>query len=126
PYHYTVNPTAMLRSFLIAAIRNLKKNTLYTAINVAGLALGVACCVTIFLLVRFETSFDDYHSKAERIYRVNVKQEHAMGRKMNAYNFYPLGEAIRAEVTGLESVTSMHHNRNYQFTVGENIYNGEQ
>ena len=125
-HDYSLNLYVMIRSFFIAAIRNLKKNKLYAAINVAGLALGVACCITIFLLVRFETSFDNFHSKADRIYRVNIYQEQAMGRKFNAYNFYPLGEAIRAEVTGLEAVTSMHHGRNYQFTVGENIYDGEQ
>lgn len=125
-YPYDSSPslynTTMLKSFFLSAIRNLAKNKTYAAINIAGLALGIACCVTIFVLVRFETSFDSFHSKADRIYRVNLNQQHTTGRELNGYNFYPLGEAIRAEVSGLEAVTSMHHNRNFQFRVEDNMY----
>ena len=66
-HYYTINVTAMFRSFFISAIRNLKKNKVYAAINALGLALGIACCMIIFVIVRYETSFDDYHSKADRI-----------------------------------------------------------
>ena len=128
-YSFTFYPPAhrlaMLRNYFISAIRNLSKNKGYAAINILGLALGVACCVAIFVLVRFETSFDDFHRKADRIYRINIKQKNATGRKRNGYNFYPLGEAIRTDISGLEAVTSMHHSRSFQFTVGNNIYEGE-
>jgi putative ABC transport system permease protein len=86
----------MFRSFIISAIRNLRKNRLYTAINVLGLALGVACCLVIFVIVKYETSFDDYHKNASRIYRVNLYQETPQGRKFNGCNYTPLAEAIRA------------------------------
>ncbi|MEO0330290.1 MAG: ABC transporter permease, partial [Bacteroidota bacterium] len=115
---------SMLHNFFITAFRNLQKNRVYTVINVAGLALGIACCIAIFVLVRFESSFDDFHTKVDQIYRVNLHQKNAAGRQMNGYNFYPLGEAIRSEVSGLEAVTSMVHGRNFQFAVGENIYEG--
>ncbi|WKN44015.1 FtsX-like permease family protein [Tunicatimonas pelagia] len=115
----------MIRNFFITAFRNLKRDKVYTAINVAGLTLGIACGITIFVLVRFETSFDDFHTKADRIYRVNLLQKSASGRRTNGYNFYPLGEVIRSEVSGLEAVTSMHHNYSFQFAMGENIYEGE-
>ncbi|WPP49842.1 FtsX-like permease family protein [Catalinimonas niigatensis] len=120
-----LNHSAMLRNFFLTAFRNLSKNKTYAAINVLGLALGIACCVAIFVLVRFETSFDDYHSKAEQVYRVNLNQQNADGMQLNGYNFYPLGEAMRAEVSGLEAVTSMHHNWSFQFKVGEQLYEGE-
>lgn len=58
----------MFRSFLIKAFRNLKRNRLYTAINLIELAVGVACCLVIFAIVRFETSFDNYNSQAGRVY----------------------------------------------------------
>ncbi|MEQ9443401.1 MAG: ABC transporter permease [Cyclobacteriaceae bacterium] len=124
-YSSSINITAMLRSFFIAAIRNLNKHKAYTTINVLGLALGVACCVTIFVLVRFEVSFDDFHSKEDRIYRVNLNQQNATGRQLNGYNFYPVGEAIRAEVSGLDTVTSMHYASVYQFRIEEDVYEGE-
>ncbi|MEM6841147.1 MAG: ABC transporter permease [Bacteroidota bacterium] len=115
----------MIRNFFITALRNLNRDKVYTLINIAGLTLGIACCITIFVLVRFETSFDDFHAKADRIYRVNFNQQTANGRQLSGYNYYPLGEAIRSEVSGLDAVTSMHHNWSFQFTVGENIYEGE-
>ena len=111
----------MIRNFFITAFRNLKRDKVYTLINVLGLTLGIACCITIFVLVRFETSFDDFHSKADRIYRVNLNQQTPGGRHLNGYNFYPLGEAIRNEVSGLEAVSSMAYSRRFQFTVGEYI-----
>ncbi|MEO1257326.1 MAG: ABC transporter permease [Bacteroidota bacterium] len=52
------------------AIRQLRKQKFYTAINVTGLAVGIACCLMIALLVQHEFSFDRHHQKADRIYRM--------------------------------------------------------
>ena len=121
-HYYTINVTAMFRSFFISAIRNLKKNKVYAAINALGLALGIACCMIIFVIVRYETSFDDYHSKADRIYRVNLKQNTPDGRRLDGCNFTPLAAAVRSEVTGLEAVTGVFCLRNYQINKEDGIY----
>lgn len=63
-------PCAMLNNYLKIARRNLIKHKGYTAINIAGLAVGMACCYLILLYVRNELSYDRFHEKAERIYRV--------------------------------------------------------
>jgi ABC-type antimicrobial peptide transport system permease subunit len=112
----------MLKSFFTSAIRNLKRNRLYTAINVLGLALGIACCVVIFVIVKYETSFDDYHSKADRIYRVNLNQQTAQGRPLDGCNYSPLAEAIRSDVTGLEEVTGVYCLQIYQFSKDDNLF----
>lgn len=112
----------MLRNFFIAAIRNLKKNRLYAAINILGLALGIACCMVIFVIVKYETSFDDYHSRADRIYRVNLKQQSAQGRRFDGCNYSPLAEAIRSEVTGLEEVTGVYCLQVYQFSKDHQLF----
>lgn len=68
----------MLRNYLKIAIRNLRKQKLYALINIFGLALGIACCVLIYLFVRHELSYDRFHDDAERIFRVNhVRYESA-------------------------------------------------
>jgi putative ABC transport system permease protein len=85
----------MLKSFLITSVRYIRKNRLYTFINVSGLALGVACCVIIFLMIRFETSFDDFHAKADRIYRINLRYQTPQGLELSGYNFSPLTDAVR-------------------------------
>lgn len=112
----------MIRSFLISALRNLKRNRLFSAINVLGLALGFACCMVIFVIVKYETSFDDYHSKADRIYRINLNQQTPQGRRLDGCNYSPLAEAIRSDVTGLETVTGVYCLQVYQFAKDENLF----
>ncbi|RYY57466.1 MAG: ABC transporter permease [Chitinophagaceae bacterium] len=60
----------MLRHFFQIAWRNLIKRKFYSFINIAGLAIGMAACILISLYVIRENSYDDYHQKKDRIYRV--------------------------------------------------------
>ena len=64
------NSPAMLQSYFITAIRNLVKHRFYAIINVLGLAIGMTCCLLIFLYVQHELSYDTFHTKKDRIYRV--------------------------------------------------------
>ena len=61
----------MFKNYVKIAIRNLLRNKLYSFLNIAGLAIGIACCVLILLYVQDELSFDRFHEKADRIFRVN-------------------------------------------------------
>lgn len=67
---YSPNPIAMFRNYFKIATRNLVKHKFYAIINVLGLAIGMICCLLIFLYVRHELSYDTFHTKADRIYRV--------------------------------------------------------
>ena len=60
----------MIRHFIVTALRNYRKHSLFTFINVAGLAVGVATCLLIFLLIVNESLYDRYHEKADRIVRI--------------------------------------------------------
>ena len=60
----------MLRNYLKIAWRNIIGNPLFSAINVIGLAIGLACCIIITLFVRHELSYDKHWDNAERTYRV--------------------------------------------------------
>ena len=60
----------MLRNYVKVAIRNLVKHKFYGIINVLGLAIGMTCCLLIFLYVQHELSYDSFHTKVDRIYRV--------------------------------------------------------
>ena len=61
----------MLFNYFITALRNMRRRLGFTLVNVLGLALGIASCLLIFLVVRYELNYDAYNSKAGRIYRVN-------------------------------------------------------
>ncbi|MEM1128434.1 MAG: permease prefix domain 1-containing protein, partial [Bacteroidota bacterium] len=59
---------AMLKNYLTVAVRTLRKAKGYAAINVVGLAVGLACCLLIALLVRHEWSYDRFHVNLDRLY----------------------------------------------------------
>lgn len=60
----------MFKSYLKISLRNIQKQKGYTALNIGGLAIGIACCILISLYVHFELSYDRFHKHADRIYRV--------------------------------------------------------
>ncbi|MCB0588163.1 MAG: ABC transporter permease, partial [Phaeodactylibacter sp.] len=68
----------MLKNYLKIAIRNLLREKLYSTINILGLGIGVAVALLLGLYARQEWSFDNFHSKKDRIHRVWVK-EHYQG-----------------------------------------------
>jgi len=61
----------MLKNYLLVAFRNLSKNKAFSFINIVGLAIGMAACLLILQYVSFELSFDNFHAKKDRIYRIN-------------------------------------------------------
>jgi putative ABC transport system permease protein len=61
----------VLKNYLVVAVRQLLAQRLYTVINIAGLALGVACCTLIALFIRHELSFDRQWADSDRIYRIS-------------------------------------------------------
>lgn len=76
----------MLKNYLMVAWRHLRHSKAFTFINVAGLALGMASCLLILLFVQDELSFDQYHEKADRIYRLTQREV--------ALTPYPLAPAL--------------------------------
>lgn len=62
----------MLQNYFKIAVRNLRNHQAYTIINVSGLAVGMACCLLIFMLVRHEWSYDRFHEHTDRIYRTTI------------------------------------------------------
>ncbi|MFT6827244.1 MAG: putative ABC transport system permease protein [Roseivirga sp.] len=60
----------MLKNNILIAIRHLKRNKLFSLINIFGLALSMVACLQIFKYVSFEKSYDSYHEGADRVYRI--------------------------------------------------------
>ncbi len=60
----------MWKNYATVAWRQLRRAPLYSGINIAGLALGIACCILMLLFVRDELTFDRMHTQADQIYRI--------------------------------------------------------
>jgi len=98
----------MLKSYIITAIRNLRKNKISSLINISGLAIGICSALVIYLLVRYDFSFDKFHNRGESIYRV-VSSTIIPGLSEDIYYRSdvpsPMGNAVRDKTTGLDKVS---------------------
>ncbi|MFC1564704.1 ABC transporter permease, partial [candidate division KSB1 bacterium] len=87
---------SMFLNYLKIALRNIIKHKLYAAINISGLAVGMAVFLLTFIYVRFEQSFDDYHEYADSIFRVIQRQPESpyFGKDKLAVTPAPLAPAL--------------------------------
>lgn len=60
----------MLKNYLLLGLMNLRKQKVFSLINILGLTVGITCCLMIFLFIKHEMSYDDFHTKGKDIYRV--------------------------------------------------------
>lgn len=104
----------MLRYSLLLFFRNLIRQKLFSAINLLGLTVSIACTLLIYLYVCHEFSYDTFHHHADRIYRVN--QTFIWGEN-NTNQFASTGPgvayAIREELPEVELITSIHTPGNF-------------
>ena len=96
----------MFRNYFKIALRNSERNKAYAVINVMGLALGIACAILIFTLVEYHLSFDTFHTKADRIYRITT-EIHQEEVHYNPGVPSPLIEAFRNDYTFAEKVVGV-------------------
>ena len=109
----------MFKNYFKTAFRSLTRNRNYTIINIAGLAVGIAVCMMIFMIIQYQTSFDDFHSKKDHIYRVLTESHHAdAGNITYAKNVpFQLPQGLKAEFPQLEQVTPIYASHNDELQV---------
>ena len=102
----------MFRNYLIVAVRNVLRQKLYAFINVFGLAIGLACCILIFLYVRHEWQYDAFHENADRIFRVIVRETRPDG-SVGFSTLHPtsLAASLKEEFPGIERTSGFIRSR---------------
>ncbi|HJP63029.1 MAG TPA: ABC transporter permease, partial [Mucilaginibacter sp.] len=108
----------MIKNYFKTAWRNLQRNKSYAAINIVGLAIGIASCLLIFLIVQFETSFDKFHSKKDHIYRVLTVFHNPDGVFPASGTPLPLSEGLRIDFPQLKTVSAIMQNDGSHYSVG--------
>jgi ABC-type antimicrobial peptide transport system permease subunit len=96
----------MIRNYFKTSSRSLVRNGSYAIINIAGLAIGIAVCMMIFIIIQFQTSFDNFHPKKDRIYRVLTEYHHADAATIMYGKGipYPMPRGLRAAFPQIEQV----------------------
>ncbi len=109
----------MFKNYFKTAWRNLWKNKIYSAINIAGLAIGMAACVIILLFVFYERSFDNFHKK--NIYRLNEVQkfEGMVAAQKVALSMYPMAPTLKAEFPEIKNYTRINAAGNTPLIYGD-------
>ncbi|HET6567261.1 MAG TPA: ABC transporter permease, partial [Rhodothermales bacterium] len=101
----------MFKNYLKTAFRNLFRQKGYSFINVAGLTLGMACCLLLFQYVAYEYSFDQFNANKDRIYRVVFQStQNGEDRGYGASVGYILGPTMMQEVPGIVQYARVHPN----------------
>ncbi len=99
----------MFGNYLKIAIRNFKRQKTFSLINIAGLAVGMACCICILLYVRHELSYDRYHADADNIYRLVMTGEFS-GRPFDvALSSGPIGPTLVREFPEVDNAVRFQH-----------------
>ena len=97
----------MIRNYITTAIRNLLKHKGYSVINVIGLALGLAGCILMLLYIRYETSYDDYNLKKDRMYRVEDNLLWSGSVNKTATTPSAWGPVLLADYPSIEQLTRL-------------------
>ncbi|NGP87332.1 ABC transporter permease [Fodinibius halophilus] len=87
----------MIKNYLKVALRNLKKRASFAVINILGLAIGIACCFLIAIFVLNELSYDEFHKKGDRIYRVTQKTVTSSKTEVGASTPFPVGPTLKSD-----------------------------
>src|SRR5215469_1996836 len=109
----------MIKNYFKTALRSLTRNKNYTVINIAGLAMGIAVCTMIFIIIQFQTSFDNFHSKKDRIYRVLTESHHSDGAGVSyGKNVpFPMPTGLKTAFPQLEQVAPIYASHNDEIQV---------
>ena len=94
---------ALLWNYAKIALRKLRKQKAYSFINVAGLTVGLAACLLILVWVKDELSYDRYHEKADRIYKLTMLEEIGGVASQLAVAPFPAAPAFAAEIPEVET-----------------------
>jgi len=115
----------MFGNYFKVTLRNIKKHRAYSLINIGGLAVGMAVCILIFLVVQYELGFDSHVPDKDHIYRVVTEVNRPEGKDYTGGTPFPTAAALRSDFPEMEQTTQIYRDDELMFTVEENRYKGD-
>jgi putative ABC transport system permease protein len=99
----------MIKNYFKTALRNLIRNKNYTIINISGLAIGIAVSMIIFIIIQFHSSYENFQTKKDRIYRVLTEYHHADSKNIFNGKGVPFGlpQGIRTSFPQIKEVATV-------------------
>ncbi|MEI6409110.1 MAG: ABC transporter permease [Bacteroidota bacterium] len=109
----------MIRNYIKISFRNLRKNKLYTTLNIVGLAVGLAGSILVLLYIADETSYDKFHPNLANIYLMLQHQKQGGVTYTFESTPGPLAAALRTEIPEIKTVFRYSWREQHLMTVGE-------
>lgn len=101
-----IKDTGMFRNYFKVSVRNLARHKMFTAINVIGLAIGLASFLLMYEYIKFEKSYDAFHLDSDKIYRVSyVSVQNGMDGDKDAMAAYPVGKLLEESLPEIVQYT---------------------
>jgi putative ABC transport system permease protein len=97
----------MMKNYATITWRNTRRHKTYSFINIAGLAVGLACCLLITLWILDEQSYDRFHENRDRLYRVVVNMPSSGGMRKVVATPPPLGQALKNDIPEIEETARL-------------------
>jgi len=116
----------MFKNYFKIAVRNLWRNKGFSAINIFGLALGIATCLLIMLYVQNELSYDRYNDKAGRIVRVVFRGKMQGGEIKEANVMPPVAQALKKNFPEVLEATRIRSNGYHRVSYGDKMFKDDQ
>ena len=123
--HISLNDS-MFKNYFKVALRSLWKSKGFSAINIFGLAIGLATCLLITLYVVDELSYDHYNKKAERIYRINSDIKFGGGDLRLTVTSDPMGAVLKKDYPQVEEYTRVYNSEGSKLVKKGNQYITEE
>ena len=113
----------MLKNYILVALRNLWRHRGYTLINIFGLTIGLASTIFILLYVINEMTYDRFHEKSDRIYRVWISGSMPATEMRHAVSSAPMAEALMNDYPEVEQSVRLRKAGGWIVKQGDRIFN---
>lgn len=98
----------MFKNYILISWRSLVKNSLFSFINIAGLALSMSVCMIVLIRIMDGLSYDNFHHQPDRIYRIISEIESEQGKWTMASTPLPLADALLKDNLTFENITNLY------------------
>ena len=114
----------MIKNYFKTAWRSLRKNKLYSVINIKGLTVGLTVGILILLWIQDEFSYDRFHSNQKNIYKLENMVGTGSSRQLWTQTASPIGILAKNAIPGVEEIVRITGNGDYRvFKYGDKIFN---
>ena len=100
----------MIKNYLKIAVRSLMRNKIFSFINIAGLSLGLTCCMLIVLYTKDEVSFDRFQAHKDQLFRIKVTMSDSRETRTLGSTNAIHGPSFKAEIPEIKEIVRAQSN----------------